>query len=430
MRGDNGRDHRDRPPRDADIEQHAHQRDAHAMENRDRDAERRPDEDLIGREEPNRRPDRPDRGHRYSSGSRRAPGSRTAPWSAAPRLTRWQDREAPSSRAPRGAASLYCGFAKRAKSVLNLHKPPNAQTEVYRYASNRRQFLAQGRLESPQDVSRDRRSRWREPRRPGAPAQPALSLALKRLETELGSRLPPARAGSMTDEGMLVAETCRSLNALVRNAETARQSHRGGPGAHFHRGHFEPRLRALRCRDRQISRPASQGGDPDRHHDLGLVAPALLRDEIDICVAPAQVLRSDLKYDFLFDEVHKAYCGRGHPLYGKTSIAPRRSRASFVLTGADEPDSLTAYRTRHGLGVHVAGLRASRRGKAADEPRHRHLLPARGLRRARRRRRTALAAPCGGRAAVNAHLRHHQPRAPNKLARALLAEIGVPAAAN
>ena len=91
MRGDNGRDHRDRPPRDADIEQHAHQRDAHAMENRDRDAERRPDEDLIGREEPNRRPDRPDQedigivqdraerpGREPRHGSRRRRGSRLA----------------------------------------------------------------------------------------------------------------------------------------------------------------------------------------------------------------------------------------------------------------------------------------------------------------------------------------------------------------
>ena len=73
-------------------------------------------------------------------------------------------------------------------------------------------------------------------------------------------------------------------------------------------------------------------------------------------MAPAQVLRSDLKYDFLFDEVHKAYCGARPSALRQDSIAPRRSGESFVLTGADEPDSLTAYRTRHGLGVHVAGL--------------------------------------------------------------------------
>ena len=56
------------------------------------------------------------------------------------------------------------------------------------------------------------------------------------------------------------------------------------------------------------------------------VAAALLRDEIDIGVASAQTLRSDLNYDFLFDEVHSIYCGHGHPLYGKTSTTLRRSR--------------------------------------------------------------------------------------------------------
>ena len=49
--------------------------------------------------------------------------------------------------------------------------------------------------------------------------QPALSLALKRLESELGVTLcrRGPRGFELTDEGMLVAETCRSLNALVRN---------------------------------------------------------------------------------------------------------------------------------------------------------------------------------------------------------------------
>ena len=87
------------------------------------------------------------------------------------------------------------------------------------------------------------------------------------------------------------------------------------------------------------------------------VAAALLRDEIDIGVAPAQTLRSDLSYDFLFDEIHGAYCGPTHPLFGKTFDDPSAlSKQAFVLTGADEPDVLTAYRTRHGLGLQVAGL--------------------------------------------------------------------------
>jgi DNA-binding transcriptional LysR family regulator len=87
------------------------------------------------------------------------------------------------------------------------------------------------------------------------------------------------------------------------------------------------------------------------------VAAALLRDEIDIGIATAQTLRSDLEYNFLFDEIHGAYCGRGHHLYGKKFDHPSALEGeAFVLTGADEPDILTAYRTRHGLGLKVAGL--------------------------------------------------------------------------
>lgn len=49
--------------------------------------------------------------------------------------------------------------------------------------------------------------------------QPALSLALKRLEDALDVKLcrRGPRGFELTDEGMLVAETCNSLNALVRS---------------------------------------------------------------------------------------------------------------------------------------------------------------------------------------------------------------------
>jgi len=87
------------------------------------------------------------------------------------------------------------------------------------------------------------------------------------------------------------------------------------------------------------------------------VAAALLRDEIDIGVASAQTLRSDLRYEFLFDELHNIYCGKSHPLFGKKFDQPGALEAeAFVLTGADEPDILTAYRMRHCLGLNVAGL--------------------------------------------------------------------------
>jgi DNA-binding transcriptional LysR family regulator len=171
--------------------------------------------------------------------------------------------------------------------------------------------------------------------------QPALSLALKRLEAELGVTLcrRGPRGFELTDEGMLVADTCRSLNSLVRNVpkrlSNLTEEVRGRISIQV--------ISSLVCErfDAAIAR------FHDRHPGVEIlidittwdsVAAALLRDEIDIGVAPAQTLRSDLSYDFLFDEIHGAYCGPTHPLFGKTF---------------DDP---SAYRTRHGLGLQVAGL--------------------------------------------------------------------------
>jgi DNA-binding transcriptional LysR family regulator len=242
------------------------------------------------------------------------------------------------------------------------------------------------------------------------------------------------RGFELTDEGMLVAETCRSLNALVRNVPK-----RLGNLTEEVQGRISIEvISSLVCErfDAAIARFHALHPKVEILIDITTwdsVASSLLRDEIDICVAPAQVLRSDLKYDFLFDEVHGAYCGRGHPLYGKTFDRPATlAGEAFVLTGADEPDILTAYRTRHGLGVHVAGL-----SEHLDEAKRLTtlgigicFLP------------EAFAAPdvADGRlwpllaAAEQPSMPIFvitNPRATSKLARALLlAEIGVPAGAN
>jgi DNA-binding transcriptional LysR family regulator len=266
--------------------------------------------------------------------------------------------------------------------------------------------------------------------------QPALSLALKRLEAELGVTLcrRGPRGFELTDEGMLVAETCRSLNSLVRNVPK-----RLGNLTEKVRGRISIQvISSLVCErfDAAISR------FHDRHPKVEIlidittwdsVAAALLRDEIDIGVASAQTQRSDLTYDFLFDEVHGAYCGEMHPLYGKTFDHPSAlAGQAFVLTGADEPDELTAYRTRHGLGLEVAGL-----SEHLDEAKRLTILgvgicflP------------EAFAAPDVEAGRLWPLLQHEDqpcmpvfvitnPRAPGKLARQLLlAEIGVPGGAN
>ena len=113
----------------------------------------------------------------------------------------------------------------------------------------------------------------------------------------------------------------------------------------------------------------------------------------------------------------------------RRSMTLRRSSGqAFVLTGADEPDLLTAYRTRHGLGLQVAGL-----SEHLDEAKRLTILgigicflP------------EAFAAPDVEAGRLWPLLRHAEqpcmpvfvitnPRAPRKLARQLLlAEIGVP----
>lgn len=190
--------------------------------------------------------------------------------------------------------------------------------------------------------------------------QPALSLALKRLEETLDVKLcrRGPRGFELTDEGALVAETCNSLSALVRSVPK-----RLSNIAEDLRGKISIQvISSLVCDrfDAAIARFHDQHPKVELLIDVTTwdsVAAALLRDEIDIGVASAQTLRSDLHYDFLFDEAHGAYCGRTHPLYGKTFDDPEALAGhAFVLTGADEPDMLTAYRTEHGLGLHVAGL--------------------------------------------------------------------------
>lgn len=190
--------------------------------------------------------------------------------------------------------------------------------------------------------------------------QPALSLALKRLEEQVGARLcvRGPRKFSLTDEGELVAELCTALVQLVGEIP----DHVGGASNRPCR----------QIRFQTISNIVDQHLDAalDSFHrsypeveiniqvvTWEVVGRALLRQEIDVGIAPARFMHSELQYDFLFREVHRPYCGRPHRLYGRTLDDPAElADEAFILTGADEPDDLTSYRLRYGLGSHRAGL--------------------------------------------------------------------------
>lgn len=190
--------------------------------------------------------------------------------------------------------------------------------------------------------------------------QPALSLALKRLEDRLGVVLCVRGPGGfrLTDEGQLIAETCRQLSNLVTRIPDGlaniSEEVRGRVRVQLISSIVNPVL------DEAIAAFHANYPKVEIVVDVttwDVVDGALLRNEIDIGLAPARFQQAELRYDLLFREVHRPYCGRAHPLFGRRFRDPGRlAGEAFVLTGADEPDQLTKYRLRHGLGTQVAGL--------------------------------------------------------------------------
>ncbi len=192
--------------------------------------------------------------------------------------------------------------------------------------------------------------------------QPAISLALKRLEQRLNSRLCQRGPGgfALTEEGRRLAENCAHLSDFIRHLpDTITET--------------IPAVRGT-IRIRLISNLVDQHLDDaiatfhNKYPNIEIlvdvdtwssVLNALLRKEIDIGVAPSQRKRTELTYLPLFKEVYRPYCGRGHPQHGKRVLSPSTlADEPFVLTGSDEPDQLSDFRLKHGLGRRVAGISA------------------------------------------------------------------------
>lgn len=190
--------------------------------------------------------------------------------------------------------------------------------------------------------------------------QSSISLALQRMETQLGvtlcSRGP--RGFQLTEEGIALAELCRSLNGLVAQVptviETAETEVAGAVTIQIISGLVCERL------DKAIARFHDRHPKAEIQIDImtwDTVPSAVLRHETDIGVAPSAHPRGDLRYDFLFEEHHRPYCGRTHALYGRSfEDVWDLARHAFILTGADEPLLLKHFRERFGLGQVVAGL--------------------------------------------------------------------------
>lgn len=190
--------------------------------------------------------------------------------------------------------------------------------------------------------------------------QPALSLALRRLEERLGVTLchRGPTGFELTEEGRILAERCQEFAGAIREIPARLSDVKAEI-----RGHLRVMLVSnlvAPALDEAIA--AFHGRYPAVELIVGVAAwteviNALIQHRIDIAISPSRVKRAELAYLRLFTEIHRPYCGRSHRLFGKSVADPADlAGESFVLTGADEGDELTQFRLEHGLGRNISGM--------------------------------------------------------------------------
>lgn len=86
------------------------------------------------------------------------------------------------------------------------------------------------------------------------------------------------------------------------------------------------------------------------------VLDALERGEVEVGVGYDSSVRSSLIYEPLFVETQQLYCARNSQYFGRRITRPGELRdEGFVLTGADELETITRLRQRNGWGGVVSG---------------------------------------------------------------------------
>lgn len=188
--------------------------------------------------------------------------------------------------------------------------------------------------------------------------QSTISLALQRLEKSVGKKL--CRRGpagfELTDEGRIIyecvsefyAKVDRIPDSLDNSSTELRGKLRLRTISNFVSAKFDRVLVdfSTRCPLVELNIEVAP---------WETISLAVLRNEVDIGIAPVQAQYPELQYEFLTREVHLVYCGKRHHLFGTTvKSVEDLSEEPLILTGADEPESLTFYRLQHGLGKRVA----------------------------------------------------------------------------
>ena len=189
--------------------------------------------------------------------------------------------------------------------------------------------------------------------------QPAVSLALKRLEAHLGATLcdRTARGIELTPAGRVVAGLAEQLYRDVQVLPNAVAAALGDVEG----------VLTIRLVSSVVSAELDDTLDAMRRRHPGIrlrmdVAPrrividALAKGSAEVCIAFDSAPRSDLRYEPLVEEAQQLYCGHWHPLFGARASDPDAlATERFVVTGSDEPDDVRSFRLRHRLGLRPAG---------------------------------------------------------------------------
>ncbi len=189
--------------------------------------------------------------------------------------------------------------------------------------------------------------------------QPSLSAALKRLEDHLGLALC-----RRTVSGIELTAAGKALLSLTSEMmESARRApHLTSQAAEQVQGSLSIRMISnVICREFDDALGSFHQRNPAVEISVAVapwrdVLDAVSRGECDLGVSHDNALRPHLQYEALFRETQQVYCGRHHPLYGQRLRDPNTLVSEyFIVTHGDEPEDLTTFRQRFGLGRNASG---------------------------------------------------------------------------
>ncbi|MBO9602740.1 MAG: LysR family transcriptional regulator [Novosphingobium sp.] len=190
--------------------------------------------------------------------------------------------------------------------------------------------------------------------------QPTISAALKRLEDHAGARLlnRGATGIELTPAGRALYLLCEDMSEAARMApHQIAQAVKQVEGlariqvlSSVISPEFDEAIASLHRRHPSIRIEI-------RVSTWREVLDALERGEAELGVGYDSSVRPTLTYEPLFVETQQLYCARSHPLFGCkiTKIGELRNEG-FILTGADEVETITRLRQRYRLGSVVNGL--------------------------------------------------------------------------